>query len=47
MDKLINLGFSVLELRKFLLYETYYDILQPYLGQENFHIHYVDTDAFV
>ena len=47
MDKLINLGCSVLELSKLLLYETCYDILQPYLRQEIFQLHYVGTDAFV
>ena len=31
MDKPIYLGFSVLELSKLLMYETYYDKLQPYL----------------
>ena len=29
------------------MYETYYDKLQPYLGQENIQLHYIDTDAFV
>ena len=29
------------------MYETYYDILQPYFEQEKTHSHYVDTDAFV
>ena len=33
MDKPIYLGFSVLELSKLLMYETYYDKLQPYFGQ--------------
>ena len=46
LDKPIYLRFSVLELSKLLLYETYYDILQPHFGQENIHLHYVDTDAF-
>ena len=32
MDKPIYLGFSVLELSKLLMYETYYDKLQPYFG---------------
>ena len=41
------LGFSVLELRTLFMYESYYDILQPYFGQKNIHLHYVDTDAFV
>ena len=47
MDKPIYLGFSVLELNKLFMYETYYDILQPYFGQENIQLHYVDTDSFV
>ena len=47
MDKLIYLEFSVLKLSKLLVYEFYYDTLQPYIGQENIHLHYVDTDAFV
>ena len=32
MDKPIFLGFTVLELTKLLMYETYYDKLQPHLG---------------
>ena len=47
MDKPIYLGFSVLELSKFLMYETYYDILQPYFGQEKIQLHYMDCDSFV
>ena len=47
MDKPIYLGLAVLELSKLLMYETYYDKLQPYFGQVNIHLHYVDTDAFV
>ena len=47
MDKPIYLRFSVLELRKFLMYETYYNILQPYFGQENIQLPYMDTDSFV
>ena len=47
MDKPIYLGFSVLELSKLLMYETYYDKLQPYFGQENLHLHYMDTHSFV
>ena len=41
------LGFTVLELSKLLMYETYYDTLQPYFGQENLQLHYMDTDSFV
>ena len=29
------------------MYETYYDKLQPYFGQEKIQLHYIDTDAFV
>ena len=47
MDKPIYLGFTVLELSKLLMYETYYDKLQPYFGQENLQLHYMDTDSFV
>ena len=35
MDKPIYLGFSVLELSKLLIYENYYEKLQPYFGLEN------------
>ena len=47
MDKPINLSFSVLELSKLLMYETYYDTFQPYFGEENNQSHYGDTDAMV
>ena len=47
MDKPIYLGFSVLELSKLLMYETYYNLLEPYFGQENIQLHYMDTDSFV
>ena len=32
---------------KYLLYETYFDNLQPYLGRENLQLHYMDFDSFV
>ena len=47
IDKPIDLGFAVLELSKLHMYEAYYDILQPYFGQENIHLHYIDTDSFI
>ena len=47
MDKPLYLGFSVLELSKFLMYETYYDKLQPYYGQDILKLHYMDCDSFV
>ena len=45
MDKAIYVGFSLLDLGKLHMYETYYDTLQPYFGQENLQLHYVDTDG--
>ena len=47
MDNPIYLGFAVLELSKLHMYETYYDELQPYFGQENIQLHYMSTDSFV
>ena len=47
MDKPIYLGFSVLELSKFLMYETYYDKLQPYFIRENLQLHNMDCERFV
>ena len=47
MDKPIYIGFTVLELSKLHMYETYYDKLQPYFGRKNIQLHYIDTDAFV
>ena len=47
MDKPIYLGFTVLELSKLLMYETYYDKLQLYFGQANIQLHYMDTDSFI
>ena len=47
MDKPIYLGFTVLELSKLHMYETYYDKLQPYFGQENIQLHYIDTDGMI
>ena len=38
MDKPTYLGFAVLELSELHLYETYYDKLQQYFGQENYSI---------
>ena len=37
----------MVKLSKLLMYETYYDILQPYFGQQNIQLHYMDTDSFV
>ena len=45
MDKAIYVGFTILELSKLHMYETYYDRLQPYFGQENLQLLYIDTDG--
>ena len=45
-DKPIYLGFSVLELSKLLMYEFYYNKLQPYWKQ-SIQLHYMDTDSFI
>ena len=39
MDKPISLGFTALELSKLLMFETYYDKLQPYFERENIQLH--------
>ena len=46
-DKPIYIGATVLELSKLLMYEFYYDILQPYFGEKNLELLYMDTDSFV
>ena len=45
--KPIYVGFSVLELSKHLKYEWYYDKMQPYFGEDNLELHYLDTDSFI
>ena len=47
MDKSIYVGFAILELSKLHMYETYYDRLQPYFGQENIQLHYIDTNGVI
>ena len=47
MDKPIYLGFAILELSKLHMFETFYDTLQPYFGQENIQLHYMDCDSFI
>ena len=47
MDKAIYVGFATLELSKLHMYETFYDTLQPYFGQENLQLHYIDTDGMI
>ena len=47
MDKAIYVGFPILELSKLHMYETYYDTLQPYFGQENLQLNYIDTNGMI
>ena len=47
MDKPNYLVFAVLQLSKLHMYETYYDNLQPYFGEKNLHLQYMDTDCFM
>ena len=47
MDKPTYLGFAILQLSNLPMYETYYDTLQPYFGQENLQLHYMDCDSFI
>ena len=47
MDKAIYVGFAVLELSELHMFETYYDTLQPFFGQENLQLHYIDTDGMI
>ena len=45
-DKPIYLGFTVSELSKLLMYDFYYNKLQPYWKQ-SIQLHYMDTDSFI
>ena len=45
-DKPMYSGFTVLELSKLLIYEFYYNTLQPH-RQNKVQFHYMDTDSFV
>ena len=47
MIKPTYLGFAVLELRKLLMYETYYVELEHYVGEKDILLHCMDTDSFV
>ena len=47
MYKPICLVFTVLELSKKHMCETFYDKLRNFFGQENFQLPYMDTDSFI
>ena len=46
LDQPIYLGFTVLDLSKLLMYEFYYNTLEPH-WQNKVQLHYMDTDSFV
>ena len=43
----ICVSFSILELSRLHIFETYYDKLQPYFGQESLQLHYIDTYGMI
>ena len=45
-DKPLYLGFAVLELSKLLMYEFYYNTLEPH-WRNKVQLHYMDTNSFV
>ena len=47
MDEPMYLGFAMIELGKLQMYETYYDRLQQYFGQDKLQLHYMDCDSFI
>ena len=47
MGKPIYLVFAIIELSKLHRYETYYDKLQTFFGQEKVQLHYMDCDSFI
>ena len=46
MNKLVYLGFSILEISKTLMYELWYDYMEPKYG-DNVKLCYMDTDSFI
>ena len=45
--KPLDVGFRVLDLSKLLIYDWYCDEMQPYFGEHNLDLHYMDTDAYI
>ena len=46
MNKPIYLGLSILQISKFLMYESWYDYMKPKYG-DNVKLCYMDTDSFI
>ena len=47
LDRLYPVGFSILELSKNHMYETWYEFMLPNLGEENVNIVLTDTDSLL
>lgn len=45
MNKPYYIGFSILEISKFIMYDFYYNILVPYFGDNGVSLLYSDTDS--
>ena len=46
MNKPVNLGFSILELSKMLMYELWYDYVKPKYSEKD-KLSYMDMDSFI
>ena len=47
-DKPYYLGFSILDISKFIMYDYFYNVLRQYFGHyENLQLLYSDTDSFI
>lgn len=45
VDKPYYIGFSILEISKFIMYDFFYNILRPYFGDDGVTLLYSDTDS--
>lgn len=45
VDKPYYIGFSILEISKFIMYDFFYNILRPYFGNDGVSLLYSDTDS--
>lgn len=45
VDKPYYIGFSILEISKYIMYDFFYNVLRPYFGDEGVDLLYSDTDS--